>query len=297
MKDKVKSFFTYFLIIVFFLCSLFCDFLIIRKMHDNITNIPNVVSVEQKRANDYMNYSIPKSSYVYGAFITAQTTTTPFQAYRAMRSETYGYLDIVDNYLYGINGYIDLCVSNALRYDSTITNYNITFNDTNIVSYSFEIDIEIDLSNINTFTNIELMTYMSAIDRNEIETTLEIYIDGNFYNEYYYYYELGFTPSVLQSFDYNLKSEFINRTFLITYNGGYEDGYTIGYGQAVEIYKDTTEYTDNILDRIWNVFTNATSVVFNVLSFEIIPGIPIFAVLILPIIVAVVLFIFKVLAK
>ena len=45
---------------------------------------------------------------------------------------------------------------------------------------------------------------------------------------YYFYYELGFEPNIYQFFDYNLKSEFINRTFLITYNGGYEDGYTIG---------------------------------------------------------------------
>ena len=303
-KQKYTTFvFQIVMCIILCLISYFSGFFVGYKTSKNIDNklFDNpVVLVEQKRSNDYMNYSIPKQTNIIGSYITEKTTTYPFQNFYAVRAQTYGYLDIIDNYLYGINGYCVLCVSDTLRYDSTINNYIPTFSEQNNNSFDFFIDIKIDLSNnehLSKFNNIELNFFLSDFDGTELEITMDIYIDNHYYNQSVFYYDVGRTLNIYQFFDYNSKTEFINRTFLITYNGGYEDGYTIGYGQAVNKYKETTEYTDSVLDRIWGIFTKATSTVFNVFSLEIIPGIPIFAVLIIPIIVAVVLFIFKVIGK
>lgn len=78
---------------------------------------------------------------------------------------------------------------------------------------------------------------------------------------------------------------------------GYYQGYENGYTQGVDDYQNRVEETENVITRIWNVLTSATNAVLNVFSFPILPGIPLYMLVALPVILAVILFIIRSLTK
>lgn len=78
---------------------------------------------------------------------------------------------------------------------------------------------------------------------------------------------------------------------------GIESGYNQGYQQGIDDYQNRVEETENTIDRIWAIIQNSVNVVLNVFSFPILPGIPLYMLISLPILIAILLFIIKALAK
>lgn len=78
---------------------------------------------------------------------------------------------------------------------------------------------------------------------------------------------------------------------------GYDNGYESGYSQGINDYQNRVEETENVISRIWNIITSATNAVLNVFSFPILPGIPLYMLVAIPVILAVILFIIRGLAK
>lgn len=78
---------------------------------------------------------------------------------------------------------------------------------------------------------------------------------------------------------------------------GQEDAYNQGYQQGLNDYQNSQENAQNVIDSIWGIIENATNTVLNVFSFPILPGIPLYMVLCVPLIIAVLVFIIRSLSK
>lgn len=92
----------------------------------------------------------------------------------------------------------------------------------------------------------------------------------------------------------------INDLISSNYDKDYEIGYNNGYLQGE---KDTwdevplIDKTNVAIKYIWSTITNATSSVLNIFDFDILPGIPLYAVIAVPIIIAIIFYVFKVIKK
>lgn len=99
--------------------------------------------------------------------------------------------------------------------------------------------------------------------------------------------------------------ELITAMSLFSYETGYfyglEEGYTEGYyvGKDVgleegkEFQKDLYEQNDTALSKIWDILENGIETALNVLSIEILPGIPLTICIIVPLIFGIIFFIWK----
>ena len=119
------------------------------------------------------------------------------------------------------------------------------------------------------YTNPFNITYVSSIVfDNYLMPWIELFISQEVYD---YWYEKGYSEG---------KSD--------GYSEGYIDGEIIGGGGG---------YTNVAFRYIWASITNATNAVLNVFDFEILPDIPLYAVIAVPIIISVLFYILKVIKK
>lgn len=99
--------------------------------------------------------------------------------------------------------------------------------------------------------------------------------------------------------DYSLEDydEGFDEGYNIGYNTGHEDGYNTGYVQGTADYQTNAENVDGTISRMWGILENATNTVMNVLALPILPGIPLYMLIFFPIIIAILIFILRNLAK
>lgn len=298
-RDLFSDIFTWFLIIIS-VCSLWgLGLLTGLKVREIDSNTPNIVLNEKKANDNDLDYYTPNQSGIYSMFITSASSTYPFQNVYALKFNSFVKLDMDDSYIYNVNGYFDICLSSSLRYDSTINYYNFSFNDNAIQSFDFVIDYEISL---NDFTNIAIVPYIDAIGSSDVDTTLEIYINDEYYTEVYFNYQFPTTfSSIYQYFDSQLYTELVNKDIIDNYTLGYDRGYyngkLDGYDEGYYDKEDEYNATDSAFEKVWSIISNAFASVFNVFNIELFSGIKLFHVLAIPLIISVLYFVIKILAK
>ena len=73
----------------------------------------------------------------------------------------------------------------------------------------------------------------------------------------------------------------------------YETGFSTMYNQGYDNYSNTTEAVNNRLDAIWNILERGIEAVLSVLSIEVLPGIPLYICLVVPILFGLLLWFIK----
>lgn len=183
-------------------------------------------------------------------------------------------LDLADN-----NNYFPSMVYNS-NFSFNIT--PIQYQDTNFYSLRFRYYFENNdddntyfVYNLDT-TNFEILNNSRPIFTNTIYITYPF----NWVNSYS-------AIASGNSYDYG-------------YSKGYNDGEEVGYNKGLidgEIAGSDGVNTNNALRYIWSTIANAINSVLNIFDFEILPGLPMFAIISVPIIISILFFVLKVVKK
>ena len=72
-----------------------------------------------------------------------------------------------------------------------------------------------------------------------------------------------------------------------------QSSYESGYYQGLEDQQALYESSDSTINKIWNLLSNSIESVFSIFSFEILPGIPLYVILVIPFIFGIIFFIWK----
>lgn len=297
-RDILSDILTWFLIVICVFSLWACGFLIGQKTREIDSNTPNIVLNEKRLNDNNLDYFTPSQSNIYCTFITASTTITPNQFIFGVRSSFYANLDFDTTTFYGLNFYCEITLSSVQRYYNN-RNISFNFNAAAIQTFDFALDYEISLED---FTSISIFAYVSEISGDEIETTCEIYIDDEYYEEKYFYYVMPTSSySVAQIIDTSTSTVLLNKDILdnytLGYDRGYYDGKLDGYDEGYYDKEDEYNATDSAFQKVWNIISNAFASVFNVFNIELFSGIKLFHILAIPLIISVLYFVIKILAK
>ena len=100
---------------------------------------------------------------------------------------------------------------------------------------------------------------------------------------------VGYQSGVIEGINEYKSSQEYKDELQVEYDKGKEDGYDIGY----QARQDSVEDTEQKVNTIWTILEKAITSVLNVLSFEILPGMPLYICIGVPILLAVLLWFIK----
>ena len=100
---------------------------------------------------------------------------------------------------------------------------------------------------------------------------------------------VGYQSGVIEGINEYKSSQEYKDELQVEYDKGKEDGYDIGYKAR----QDSVEDTEQKVNTIWTILEKAITSVLNVLSFEILPGMPLYICIGVPILLAVLLWFIK----
>ena len=101
---------------------------------------------------------------------------------------------------------------------------------------------------------------------------------------------IGYQSGVIEGVSEYKNSQEYRDVLKAEYDKGKDDGYDIGY----QARQDSVEDTEETINSIWSILEKAITSVLNVLSFEILPGIPLYICIAVPILLCILLWVIKV---
>lgn len=157
----------------------------------------------------------------------------------------------------------------------------------NIGVYSFVFESDLQLASISVLEIVPIINFNATLE------TISFDYQVNIFNEFFveYNYEFRGVSYDISSFinTPNTKLVYTENVVSISSLNDYIDNYWLGY----EDRQNSTQDTENKINKIWEILEKAITSVLNVLSFEILPGMPLYICIGIPILLAVLLWFIK----
>lgn len=270
----------------------------------DLTYFANSIAYENESMIDIYNFyndngasSINLFSYNSQSFRGGTNTATYFL--RLSKSSVNYILSIICNYSFYDGGSLTGSEIFKYTYNSTTGGKTFAFKSNNIVLFNtfnsslpslqlFDFGVGcFELGNIPNggATQEELdEAYQNGYDKGKSDGKTEGYNEG---------YQAGLENAFTEEDIYN--------SYLNGFDKGKSEGRIEGYNEGLQVGKeigyqnriDSVEDTEQKINSVWTILENAITSVLNVLSFEILPGIPLYICIGVPILLAVLLWFIK----